>query len=50
MKITQKEKLRKLTIFFEEIKELCRNSGRTSHIPIYQIENLIVEVGKINDK
>jgi len=40
------EKLDNLQKFFDEIKRLCRDSGKTNVISIQSIENLIVKYGE----
>lgn len=40
------EKLDNLQEFFDEIKRLCRDSGKTSVVSIQSLENLIVKYGE----
>ncbi|GAH41022.1 unnamed protein product, partial [marine sediment metagenome] len=40
------EKLDNLQKFFDEVKKLCRDSGKTSVVSIQALENLIVKYGE----
>lgn len=38
------DRMDKLESFFEEIKKLIREQGRTNFVPIQDIENLIISI------
>lgn len=42
------ENLDNLQEFFDEIKKLCRDSGKTNVVSIQSLENLIVKYGEKN--